>query len=92
MGKYSIILVGTSREDLRRIHKSGDKALIKKVEALFIELSEHPYTGIGKPEPLRYLKSVWSRRIDKKNRIIYSVTESIVTFFVISCLGHYSDK
>lgn len=92
MGKYSVVLVGTSKEDLRRIYKSGDKALIKKVEALFVELSEHPHTGTGKPEPLRYLKTVWSRRLDKKNRIIYSINDNVVTVYVISLLGHYSDK
>ena len=45
MGKYSVELVGTSKEDLQKIHKSGNKAVIKKIEALFLELSEHPQTG-----------------------------------------------
>ena len=48
MGKYSVELVGTSKEDLQKIHKSGNKAIIKKIEALFLELSEHPQTGTGK--------------------------------------------
>ena len=50
MGKYSIELAGTSRKDLQKIHHSGNKSLIKKVESMFLELSEHPYTGTGKPE------------------------------------------
>jgi toxin YoeB len=34
----------------------------------------------------------WSRKIDKKNRIIYSVNEEVVTVIVISARGHYGDK
>lgn len=92
MGKYSVELAGTSKEDLRKIHKSGNKAVIKKIEALFIELSEHPHTGTGKPEQLRYLPDMWSRRLDKKNRMLYTIKEDIVTVYVISLSGHYDDK
>jgi toxin YoeB len=39
-----------------------------------------PYTGIGKPEPLKYeLAGYWSRRINSEHRIIYSVHDDIVT-------------
>lgn len=50
MGRYFVELAGTSKKDLQQIHKSGNKALIRKVEQLFLELSEHPYEGTGKPE------------------------------------------
>lgn len=92
MGKYSIELAGTSRDDLQKIHRSGNKNLIKKVEKLFLELSEHPYTGTGKPEPLKYLPNMWSRRLDKKNRLLYTINDEIVTVFVLSLKGHYDDK
>lgn len=92
MGKYSVELVGTSREDLRKIHKSGTKAIIKKIEALFLELSEHPQTGTGKPEQLKNLPNMWSRRLDKKNRLLYTIAEEIVTVYVVSLQGHYGDK
>ena len=69
MGKYSVELVGTSKKDLQEIHKSGNKAIIRKVETLFLELSEHPQTGTGKPERLKNLTNMWSRRLDKKNRL-----------------------
>ena len=70
----------------------GNKALIRKVEQLFRELSDHPYEGTGKPEQLKYQPLLWSRRLDKKNRIRYTVHEDIVTVFVLSALGHYGDK
>ena len=65
MGKYSVELVGTSKEDLQKIHKTGNKAVIKKIETLFLELSEHRHTCTGKPERLKYLPDLWSRRFDK---------------------------
>jgi len=64
----------------------------KKFAKLIEELKEHPYTGTGRPEQLRGYDNLWSRRLDKKNRLIYSVEESIVTVHVISALGHYDDK
>ncbi|MFS1773767.1 type II toxin-antitoxin system YoeB family toxin [Prevotella histicola] len=68
MGKYSVELVGTSKEDLQKIHKSGNKAVIKKIEALFLELSEHPQTGTGKPERLKNLPDMWSRRLGQEKQ------------------------
>lgn len=56
------------------------------------ELREHPYSGTGHPHQLRHLKGVWSRRLDKKNRLRYTVDDNVVVVFVISTIGHYDDK
>lgn len=66
--------------------------LFKKLERLLDELKEHPYTGTGHPEQLKYLQGVWSRQLDKKNRIRYTVNETTIVVFVISVWGHYDDK
>ena len=43
----------------------------------------------GKPEPLRGdLQGFWSRRIDEKNRLVYSITADD-TICIIGCRGHY---
>ena len=56
-------------------------------------MSEHPTTGTGQPEMLKYeLAGKWSRRINQKDRIIYSINDSTVTVFVFSAMGHYADK
>jgi toxin YoeB len=34
--------------------KAGNKILVKKIETLIAEIKEHPRTGMGKPEQLRY--------------------------------------
>ena len=40
-----------------------------------------PFTGIGKPEPLKYeLSQSWSRRLDKKHRVVYRVYEDRIEF------------
>lgn len=47
-----------------------------------------PFTGTGKPEPLKYeLQGVWSRRIDKENRLVYVVTETELQ--IIQAKYHY---
>lgn len=92
MGKYTVEISQEARKHLQAIHKSGNKAVIRKIEQLFIELSEHPYTGTGQPEQMKYIPDMWSRRLDKKNRIRYTVTEEIITVYIISAMGHYNDK
>ena len=60
--------------DLTYWKKSGNKAIQNKIEQLIIAITENPFEGIGKPEPLKYeLTGSWSRRINKKHRIIYEV-------------------
>lgn len=53
----------------------------------------HPTTGTGQPEKLKFdLKGLYSRRITKKHRLIYSINESIVTVHILSAFDHYGDK
>lgn len=80
-------------KDLAELKKAGNKAVMIKIEKLLLELNEHPTTGTGQVEALRgNLTGYWSRRIDKFNRIIYSIEENIVTVTIISVKGHYGDK
>lgn len=90
MGKYTIVVSEEARKHLKQIYHLGNRPIIKKVEKIFIELSENPYEGTSKPEKLKYLPGLYSRRLNKKDRIVYSIEESRVTVYVISALGHYS--
>ena len=93
MGKYFVEFDETARNDLKAHHKSGNKATIRKIEKILLELTENPFVGEGNPEELKYdYKGFWSRRINRKDRIIYRVNENIVTVYVVSAMGHYSDK
>jgi len=93
MGKYSIAVEKSAQKELQDLYKSGDKASIKKVKQIFDELEEHPQTGTGQPEQLKYsLSGYWSRRINQKDRLIYRIDEAIVTVFVIAASSHYGEK
>ena len=93
MGGYSIELTEQAKEDLKKIHKSGDKKSIKKLEKILIDLSTHPTKGVGEHEQLKYkLSGMWSRKINMKDRIVYEINDNTITVLVLSALGHYSDK
>jgi toxin YoeB len=69
--------------------KSGKKAVLKKTQIFLEEISEHPFSGTGKPEPLKHkLSGNWSRRINKEHRLVYEVLEDSVN--VLSARGHYN--
>lgn len=91
MGKYSIEIKEDAKIHFKKIYKSGDLSTIKRVEKIVVELSTHPTTGIGNPELLKYnLAGFWSRRINRKDRIIYEIIEEPERMVVIiSALGHY---
>lgn len=75
-------------EDLKYWQKSGNKAVQKKIQQLLIDIKEHPFEGVGKPEALKYeLAGKWSRRINTEHRIVYDVTEDKIRVF--SLKGHY---
>lgn len=60
-----------------------------KIKELIEDIILHPFEGIGKPEPLKYeFSGCWSRRIDKKNRLIYSINND--DLIILSCEGHYN--
>ena len=89
--RYSIIINKLADSHLKRIEKSGDKTSLRKVKQIFEELELHPTTGTGSPELLKHnLTGFWSRRINKKDRLIYQIIEEPNHLVVIiSALGHY---
>lgn len=65
-----------------------DKQTLKKINQLLKEIQRTPFTGIGKPEPLKHqLQGCWSRRIDSEHRLIYEIADN--TLRVIGCRFHY---
>ncbi|MDR2377435.1 MAG: Txe/YoeB family addiction module toxin [Puniceicoccales bacterium] len=65
-----------------------DPVTLLKIDRLVEDVIEHPLSGRGRPEALRSGKgNVWSRRIDKKNRLVYHIDEEVV--LLLHCRGHY---
>jgi toxin YoeB len=65
-----------------------DKKMVLKINELLKEISRNPFSGIGKPEPLKYkYKGFWSRRINEEHRLIYQVKENEI--HIAKCRYHY---
>jgi toxin YoeB len=85
---YRIDLTKRAQEHIEFHKKAGNKPIMIKISILLNELAEHPFTGTGKPEPLKHkLSGMWSRRINRGNRLIYEVFETAVV--VHHAKGHY---
>jgi toxin YoeB len=65
-----------------------DRKIYKRIAALILDTLRQPFSGLGKPEPLRHeLQGYWSRRIDGEHRLIYKVDDKAIT--IIACRYHY---
>lgn len=72
-----------------RYHDLDD---LDKINALLAEVMRTPFTGRGKPEPLkRDLSGWWSRRITREHRLVYRVTGSgqEQALEILQCRSHY---
>jgi toxin YoeB len=68
------------------IQQDRNKAL--RIVNLLKDVQRDPFSGIGKPEPLKHeFKGCWSRRIDQEHRLIYQVTEDKIR--ILACRYHY---
>ena len=62
-----------------------------RINKLITDITRNPFKGLGYPEPLKYgFSGLWSRRIDKENRLIYRIVDK-ETLLIIQCKGHYKD-
>lgn len=93
MGLYLVTYSDDVRKQFQAIKKSGDKGVMNKITRLLVELSDHPMVGTGRPEQLKHeLQGLWSRRIDRKNRLVYQIVEEEQVVHLVQLIGHYSDK
>lgn len=83
-----IILTIQAEEDLNFWKRTNNELILKKIRALLDNILKTPYSGIGKPEPLKYeLTGKWARRITKSDRLIYQIVDN--KLYVYSLKGHY---
>ena len=86
-----VVFKDKALEDIRFWKKSGQKIIQNKISRLIEDILQPPSFGLGKPEALKYkLSGLWSREIDKGNRLIYEVVDQ--QLHIISMRGHYFDK
>ncbi len=67
---------------------TDDKTMLKKINELIKDIRQNPFTGKGKPEPLKYdFSGYWSRRIDREHRLVYQVRGDDILIY--ACKYHY---
>ena len=68
--------------------RSQIKKVYAKIVSLIKDVQRDPFSGLGKPEALKHeLSGLWSRRITKEHRLVYSVSDEEIV--IISCKFHY---
>lgn len=69
-----LIFAPQAWEDYRH-WQDNDRTMVRRINRLIDDIMrDDPFTGIGKPEPLKYgIAGAWSRRINDEHRLVYRV-------------------
>lgn len=82
-----VIYATQAKEDKIYWEKNNPK-IVKRIDQLIADIKKHPFSGIGKPEPLKFEKSgYWSRRINLEHRLVYKIANKCI--YVAQCRYHY---
>ena len=82
-----LIFVDESWEDYLYWQKT-DRKILERINNLVKDISRNPYTGLGRPEPLKYkYQGFWSRRITEEHRLIYRIVDDEIQ--IAKCRFHY---
>ncbi|SEJ30871.1 toxin YoeB [Dyadobacter sp. SG02] len=69
--------------------QTGNEVILRKIRVLLESITQSPFSGIGKQEPLKHqLSGFWSRRINDEHRLVYEIKEGRI--IVVQCRFHYS--
>jgi toxin YoeB len=76
-----------AKEDIAYWNRQNND-VSQRIFRLIKNVLETPFSGLGKPEPLKHsLQGYWSRRINNEHRRVYTITGD--TLIVVSCRFHY---
>ena len=86
-----IIFMPQAQADREYWKRTGNTQIMKRISALLEDILKHPFSGIGKPEPLKGdFRGLWSRRITDEHRMVYSVSDGMVYVYILSLRYHYT--
>lgn len=65
-----------------------DRKMLKRINRLIEDTKRDPFTGLGKPEPLKHtVIGAWSRRINEEHRLVYLPADDELT--ILQARYHY---
>lgn len=68
--------------------QATNRIILKRINQLIRDIERGPFSGIGKPEPLKHhLSGFWSRRIDDSHRLVYAIENDVI--LIAQCRDHY---
>lgn len=86
---YKVNILNKAQSDLDWFRRNDKNSYIKSFD-LVRELMIKPRKGTGKPERLKYFeKEVYSRRVNHKDRLVYTIYEILKEIDITSFRGHY---
>jgi len=89
---YKLIFYKDALKDIDYWKRSGNKQAINKIDKILEVLEHDPFNPTpGEPEVLKYATG-YSRRINKKDRIVYDVNTASKEVVIFRMRGHYDDK
>ncbi|MGM0623942.1 MAG: Txe/YoeB family addiction module toxin [Campylobacterota bacterium] len=82
------ITLEQANKDFNHLRRNDKNSYIKVFD-LVREIMVNPREGTGKPQRLKYFdKEVYSRRVNHKDRLVYTIYESLQEIDISSCVGH----
>ncbi|MEL6580398.1 MAG: Txe/YoeB family addiction module toxin [Cyanobacteria bacterium J06621_12] len=82
-----VVFATSALKDYRELEQKDIK-IFKRINRLLQDIKKTPFSGIGKPEPLKHKwTGYWSRRITQEHRLVYKVSEDKI--FIAQCKFHY---
>jgi len=90
---FDLVWSPESLRQIKKIKKNKSKEETEKyferIKELIENIQTSPFSGIGKPEPLKHrIPPCWSRRINIEDRLIYRIYKNEIQ--IVSILGHYN--
>ena len=85
-----IKLLKQAKKDRDYWKSTGNLRIMNRISELLEDIKKHPFTGIGKPEPLKGSNGKWSRRITDEHRIVYKVSDGMIYVYVFAMRYHYA--
>jgi len=85
----NVLWTDQAREDYE-YWRQTDQQAVERINSLIESIKATPFTGIGKPEPLKYdFAGWWSRRITSEHRLVYRVIGKPSRLEIAQCRYHY---